>query len=171
MAENFAEHNESEGQGVRFLLLETYNRVGRRQVSSQVLGAFWLVYAIMSAMKREAFEQLVAVALDELPEEIQQALDNVDVVIQDWADRTTLRRAGVSDPTQLMGFYHGVPQTKRTMGYNLVLPDKISIFRRPIEMRSRSHADVRALVKRVVRHEIAHHFGIDDERLRQIGAY
>ena len=128
-------------------------------------------YAIIGAVKREAFERLVAEALDNLPEDIQHALDNVDVVIEDWADGGTLRRAGLRHPTQLLGFYHGVPRTKRGRGYNLVLPDKISIYRRPIEMRARTDDEVRRIVQRVVRHEIAHHFGIDDARLRDIGAY
>ena len=122
-------------------------------------------------MNAKTFEQLVAEALDELPGSIQERLDNVDVVIEDWPDPTTLRRAGLRHPAQLLGFYHGVPHTKRTHSYGLVLPDKISVYRRPIEMRSRSAEEVRALVRRVVRHEIAHHFGIDDDRLRQIGAY
>jgi predicted Zn-dependent protease with MMP-like domain len=122
-------------------------------------------------MQRQAFERLVAAALDELPQEIQQALDNVDVVIEDWADPTTLRRAGLRHPTQLLGFYHGVPRTKRTHNYGLVLPDKISIYRRPIEMRAHTAEEARAIVRRVVRHEIAHHFGVDDDRLREIGAY
>ncbi len=122
-------------------------------------------------MKRQAFERLVAAALDELPQEIQQALDNVDVVIGDWADPATLRRAGLRHPTQLLGFYHGVPRTKRTHNYGLVMPDKISIYRRPIEMRAHTAEEARAIVRRVVRHEIAHHFGVDDDRLREIGAY
>jgi len=122
-------------------------------------------------VEKEAFRQLVAAAIDGLPEEIQQAMDNVDVVIEDWADRATLRRAGLRHPAQLLGFYHGVPQTKRTRGYNLVLPDKISIYRRPIEMRARTPEELGAIVQRVVRHEIAHHFGIDDTRLKEIGAY
>jgi predicted Zn-dependent protease with MMP-like domain len=125
----------------------------------------------MGAVRQEAFERLVAAALDELPQEIQDALDNVDVVIEDWADRRTLRRAGVRHPTQLMGFYHGVPRTKRTHSYGLVLPDKITIYRKPIEMRARSAQEIRSLIRRVVRHEIAHHFGIDDNRLQDIGAY
>jgi len=125
----------------------------------------------MGRVRREAFEELVAAALDELPEDVQGALDNVDVVIEDWADRATLQRAGLRHPAQLMGFYHGVPRTKRTHRYGLVLPDKITIYRRPIEMRARSTEEMRSLVQRVVRHEIAHHFGIDDARLRDIGAY
>ena len=129
------------------------------------------IYAIIGTVKRKAFETLVAAALDGLPPEVHQALDNVDVVIEDWADGATLRRAGLRHPNQLMGFYHGVPRTKRGRGYNLVLPDKISIYRRPIEMRARTEEDVHNIVQRVIRHEIAHHFGIDDERLRELGAY
>jgi predicted Zn-dependent protease with MMP-like domain len=122
-------------------------------------------------VRKEAFERLVAGALDELPEEIQQALDNVDVVVEDWADPATLHRAGLRHPAQLMGFYHGVPRTKRTHSYGLVLPDKITIYRRAIEMRAHTEAEIQTMVRRVVRHEIAHHFGIDDDRLQDIGAY
>jgi predicted Zn-dependent protease with MMP-like domain len=70
-----------------------------------------------------------------------------------------------------LGFYHGVPRTKRTRNYGLVLPDKITIYRRPIEMRARTPEEVPVIVRRVVRHEIAHHFGIDDGRLHEIDAY
>jgi predicted Zn-dependent protease with MMP-like domain len=72
---------------------------------------------------------------------------------------------------QLLGFYHGVPRTRRTRSYGSVLPDKITIYRRPIEMRSHTIQAMRATIQRVVRHEIAHHFGIGDDRLREIGAY
>jgi predicted Zn-dependent protease with MMP-like domain len=122
-------------------------------------------------MRRETFERLVAEALDDLPADIQEKLDNVDVVVEEWADPATLRQAGLRHPMQLLGFYHGVPRTKRTRNYGLVLPDKITIYRRPIEMRSRTTDDVRETVRRVVRHEIAHHFGIGDDRLQEIGAY
>jgi predicted Zn-dependent protease with MMP-like domain len=122
-------------------------------------------------MSRQIFERLVAEALDDLPESVQQRLDNVDVVVEDWPDQATLHRAGLRHPAQLLGFYHGVPHTKRSHSYGLVLPDKITIYRRPIEMRSRTTEEIRATVRRVVRHEIAHHFGIDDDRLREIGAY
>jgi predicted Zn-dependent protease with MMP-like domain len=122
-------------------------------------------------MKRETFERLVAEALDDLPRDIREKLDNVDVVIEDWPDSMTLRMTGLRHPLQLLGFYHGVPRTKRTRSYGLVLPDKITIYQRPIEMRSRTTEEMRATVRRVVRHEIAHHFGIGDDRLREIGAY
>jgi predicted Zn-dependent protease with MMP-like domain len=122
-------------------------------------------------MSQETFERLVAEALDDLPQEIQNKLNNVDVVIEDWPDPGTLKRAGLRHPMQLLGFYHGVPQTKRSHRYGLVLPDRITIYRRPIEMRSRTTEETRAVIRQVVRHEIAHHLGIDDSRLRELGAY
>ena len=122
-------------------------------------------------MDRRAFERLVAEALNDLPEIFREKLDNVEVVVQGWPSRETMRLAGVRHPAQLLGFYHGVPQTKRTHNYGLVLPDKISIYRRPILMRCRTMEKIRATIGHVLRHEIAHHFGIGDERLREIGAY
>jgi predicted Zn-dependent protease with MMP-like domain len=120
---------------------------------------------------RTAFEHLVAEAVDGLPQVFREKLDNVAVVVEDWPDRQALASVGARRPAALLGLYHGVPQEKRTHKYGLVLPDKISVYQRPIEMRCRSVAQVRALVARVVRHEIAHHFGIDDVRLREIGAH
>jgi len=122
-------------------------------------------------MNRDIFEQIVAEALDALPELFREKLDNVEVVVEDWPDPDTLRLARVDHPAAVLGFYHGIPQTKRTHSYGLVLPDKISIYQRPIEMRCRTAEQVRALIHHVLRHEIAHHFGLDDDRLREIGAY
>ena len=122
-------------------------------------------------MDRRTFERLVAQAIDALPGEFRDKLDNVEVVVQDWPGQETMRLANVRSPTQLLGYYHGVPQAKRSHRYMLVLPDKISIYQRPIEMRCRTAEDVRRTIHHVLRHEIAHHFGIGDERLREIGAY
>lgn len=122
-------------------------------------------------MDRNTFERLVVEALNALPRPFQEKLNNVEVVIEDWPDRETMRRAGVRHPAHLLGFYHGIPQTKRTRNYGLVLPDKISIYRRPIEMRCRTMEEVKEMIRHVLRHEIAHHFGSSDERLREIGAY
>jgi predicted Zn-dependent protease with MMP-like domain len=117
------------------------------------------------------FEQLVAQALDNLPDAFRERLDNVEVVVEDWPDRGTLRLAGIQNPMQLLGFYHGVPLTERSHGYTLVLPDKISIYQQPIEHICRTPEAIRTQVRRTVMHELAHHFGIDDSRLREIGAY
>jgi predicted Zn-dependent protease with MMP-like domain len=123
-----------------------------------------------TTMDRRIFERLVTEALNGLPEFFREKLDNVAVVVEDWPDLETLRAAEVRHPAGLLGLYRGVPQTKRTHNYGLVLPDKISIYQRPIEMRCRTVEQVRATIGQVLRHELAHHFGIGDERLRQLGA-
>ena len=119
----------------------------------------------------EYFEELVAQAVEALPDLFFDRLENVAIVVEEWPDRNALGWVGVRNRTDLLGLYHGVPHTERTHGYNLVMPDKISIYQRPILMRCRTDDEVREMVGRVVRHEIAHHFGIDDERLLEIGAY
>jgi len=120
---------------------------------------------------RTAFEQLVAAAVNALPDQFRANLENVEVVVEDWPDRDTLRQLGIRQRAQLLGFYHGVPRLVRTHNYGLVLPDKISIYRYPILLQCRTLAELQQLVQRVVRHEIAHHFGIDDDRLHELGAY
>lgn len=122
-------------------------------------------------MGEDQFEQLVAAAIEDLPPYLKDRLDNVTVVVEEWPDPATLRLAGVRHRSQLLGFYHGVPQTHRTTHYGLVLPDKISIYRQPILQQCRHDDEVREMVGRVVRHEIAHHFGIGDDRLHELGAY
>jgi predicted Zn-dependent protease with MMP-like domain len=117
------------------------------------------------------FEEVVAEALDALPDELRRQMNNVDVVVQDWPSPETLRQAGVRHRSGLLGFYHGVPLTERTSGYYLVLPDKISIYRMPILRHARTPQEVRETIQRVVHHEVAHHFGIDDDHLHEIGAY
>jgi predicted Zn-dependent protease with MMP-like domain len=125
----------------------------------------------MAVMNVQEFKRLVAEALDSLPDVFRQRLDNVAIVVEEWPDPQALRQAGVTHPAQLLGLYHGVPLSRRTHNYGLVPPDKISIYRQPILMRCRTREEIRATIHRVLRHEIAHHFGIDDERLREIGAY
>jgi predicted Zn-dependent protease with MMP-like domain len=119
-------------------------------------------------MDREEFEGLVSRAIESLPLEFQSKLENVDIVVEEWPTGAQLRQARTERPWQLLGLYQGVPQTRRGRGYGLVLPDKISIFQRAIEAQCRSGYEVEAKVAEVVRHEIAHHFGLDDETLRNI---
>ena len=119
-------------------------------------------------MQREDFEALVAKAIDNLPPEFQRKLENVDVVVEDWPTPGQLRQAKLRHHDQLLGLYQGVPRTRRGRGYGLVLPDKISIFQKPIEAQCRFGDEIEVKVKGVVRHEIAHHFGIDEETLRKI---
>jgi len=98
-------------------------------------------------------------------------MQNVDVVIQDWPTREELRRAGLPRGETLFGLYEGVPLTNRTSHYGLVLPDKIIVYQGPIEACCRTARDVRRKVLQVVLHELGHHFGISEERLRELGAY
>jgi predicted Zn-dependent protease with MMP-like domain len=119
-------------------------------------------------MREEGFERLVAEALEELPEEFQKRLDNVDVVVAAHPTREQMKRAGIGPHQTLFGLYEGVPLTKRDRGYHLVLPDKITIFQRPMEAVCRTNEEIRDLVRKTVMHEIAHHFGIGDERLREL---
>ncbi len=122
-------------------------------------------------MEHSTFEELVTEAVEGLPNEFREKMDNIQVVVEEGPDRETMRLAGIAHPSQLLGFYHGVPQTQRTHHYGLVLPDKITLYQRPIEMRGHTLEQARATVQHVLRHEVAHHFGLDDDRLREIGAY
>ncbi|MBC8275986.1 MAG: metallopeptidase family protein [Chloroflexi bacterium] len=119
-------------------------------------------------MDRERFEWLVTRAVQALPEEFVARLENIDVVVEDWPTVEQLARAGLRHGQTLLGLYEGVPLTKRGRHYGLVPPDKITIFRKPIEAKCRYDAEITVEIKRVVRHEIAHHFGIGDARLEQI---
>jgi len=119
-------------------------------------------------MDREKFEWLVARAVDSLPEEFKAKLENIDVVVENWPTFGQLAEVGLRRGETLLGLYQGVPLTKRGRRYGLVAPDKITIFQKPIEVKCRYDAEITAEIQSVVRHEIAHHFGIGDARLRQI---
>jgi predicted Zn-dependent protease with MMP-like domain len=119
-------------------------------------------------MDRESFERLVAKAVDDLPEEFLERLENVDVVVEDYPTPDQLLKLGMEPGETLLGLYEGVPRTRRGGHYGLVPPDKITIFQRSIEAKCRYGGNISAEVQRVVKHEIAHHFGISDARLHQL---
>jgi predicted Zn-dependent protease with MMP-like domain len=102
--------------------------------------------------------RLVEEAVESIPEQFRERLSNVDFVVEE-----------VPGGELLLGLYQGVPLTERDAGYFGVLPDRIVLFRRPIEARARSDADLAELVREVVIHEVAHYFGIDDDRLDELG--
>ena len=113
-------------------------------------------------VSEERFEELAAEALDWLPHWIRDFMDNVDVII-------------VGDPPpdqpRLLGLYEGVPLTRRGLGYGGVLPDRITLFRSAILRGADTEHEVRLRVRHIVAHEIAHHFGISDDRLRELDRY
>ena len=108
------------------------------------------------------FESWAEEAIEALPAELRRAMSNVAILIED-------------EPTAgmpLLGLYQGIPLTSRTSGYSGALPDKISIYRGPLERYyGHDRDELRRQVKRVVLHEIAHHFGISDERLHELDRY
>jgi predicted Zn-dependent protease with MMP-like domain len=125
----------------------------------------------MSHFNPQEFEELVVQALESLPEFFQQRLQNIEVVVADWPTEAERRSVGLPPGQLLLGLYQGVPLTRRTSHYGLVLPDKITIYRLSIEQVCRTPEEVIARVQHVVKHEIAHHFGLSDDRLRELGAY
>jgi len=119
-------------------------------------------------LRREDFEKLVAQALDELPDEFQKRLENIDVVIEDYPTSHQLSQVGLKGQYSLLGLYEGIPLTQRGNNYFGVLPDKITLFQKPIESICPNEAAIREQVQKTVIHEIAHYFGLSDERLREI---
>ncbi len=113
------------------------------------------------------FEELVSEALDGMPEDIAKMMQNVDVVVEDEPPWEYLQ--SLPPGHTLLGHYHGIPLTKRGVHYDAALPDKISIYRGPITRMARTPERIKEQVRRTVIHEIAHHFGIDDDRLHELG--
>jgi predicted Zn-dependent protease with MMP-like domain len=122
-------------------------------------------------METERFEQLVAQAIESLPEEILERLENIDIIVADKPTSEQLHREDIARGETLLGLYEGIPLTERTYGYSFVMPDKITIFQKPIEAACKNNSQIISEVQHVVQHEIAHHFGIDDDRLEELGKY
>lgn len=120
-------------------------------------------------MERAHFRQLVREAVAELPRELLERVQNVAIVIE-WRPTARDRKAaGVGPGRTLLGLYHGIPLTKRGEYYNLVPPDKISIYQEPIEAFCRDDDEIREQVRKTVLHELGHYFGIDDDRPHELG--
>ncbi len=113
------------------------------------------------------FYELVERALEELPPELSALLDNVAIVVDEWPGYSTPLVADDPEDT-LYGLYEGVPLTERGWGYSGVLPDKITIFRGPLE-RDFEPSELEEQVRITVVHEIAHYFGFDEDRLEELG--
>jgi predicted Zn-dependent protease with MMP-like domain len=119
-------------------------------------------------MDQERFTELVSQAIDALPTYFLDRLDNVDVVVEDNPTPEQLGKVKSAEGKDLLlGLYEGVPLTGRTTGYNMVLPDKITLFQKSIEKICRNDSEVSLQIQKTLKHEIAHHFGISDERLEE----
>ncbi len=114
----------------------------------------------MVDMDRAGFEELVSRALDTIPAELARLIDNCVVLVEDEPPR---------DDPDLLGFYDGVPLTERDSSYSFRVPDRITIYRLPTLQMCRDEAEVVEQVRITVVHEVAHHFGIDDAALHDLG--
>lgn len=115
---------------------------------------------------RQRFEELVAEALDSIPEALSRYIENVAVVVQDWA--SPAQQSGHRGT--LLGLYQGIDLTRRSpMSYSAVMPDRITIFRVPHLRMVDTEDELRRRIATTVIHEVGHHFGINDERLRELG--
>lgn len=123
-------------------------------------------------LPQATFEALVVEAVASLPVYFQEKLENIEILVATWPSANEMHRAGVAPGSLLLGLYQGIPLTERTHYYNLVPPDTITLYQGPIEMvAGDDYGKIRDQVKHTVVHEIAHHFGISDDRLRELGAY
>jgi predicted Zn-dependent protease with MMP-like domain len=121
----------------------------------------------------DAFTTLVEEALESLPEEFKERLVNIQVDVAEWPSRDDLEQVGLSarDRYGLLGLYHGVPMTERHVDH-VLWPDYITIYQKPIEAAAGPDEEaIAGQVRRTVVHEIAHYYGIDDDRLEELGRY
>jgi predicted Zn-dependent protease with MMP-like domain len=115
--------------------------------------------------ERQRFERLVRKAIDSLPPGIHEMMENVEIVVE---DEPTPEQRGDSEDGPL-GLYEGIPHEDRGSSYNLILPDKITIFRGPLERATSTPSELFAEVRTTVIHEVAHHFGMDEWQIAELG--
>lgn len=119
-------------------------------------------------MTRGEFEKIVAQGIDAIPEKFLKKLSNVAVVIEDEPAPDQKKKLKIRQGWMLFGLYEGVSQLERGSNYTAVLPDKITIFQKPIELAAGSNNEaIKEIVKNTVWHEIAHHFGMDEKEVRE----
>jgi len=118
-------------------------------------------------MNREKFEKLVKEAVDGLPKEFQEKMENVNITVEATPSNEILKQQRIRQPNILLGLYHGVPLKKRGVGYTNVLPDMITIYQTSIEMLCRNEDEIKEKVREVFMHELGHHFGMSEKDLRK----
>jgi predicted Zn-dependent protease with MMP-like domain len=118
---------------------------------------------------RAEFIRLVRLALHDVPEPFRRHLREIDIVVKRRPSRADLAEADLGPDESMYGFYRGIPLTERTSGYNLVAPDIIDIYQEPLEEDFPDEAELVDEIRTTVLHELAHFFGIDDERLDALG--
>jgi len=120
-------------------------------------------------LSRPKFEALVLAELEALPKAFQKALKNIAVTVEEWPDRATMHEFGVKHREQLFGAYLGTPLPERTADYGNALPDKICLYQKSLESFCRNEEELREQVRITLLHEIGHYFGLDEDRLAELG--
>ena len=118
-------------------------------------------------MQKGRFEKIVKEGIKAIPEKFLRKLNNVAIVIEDEPTPAQKKKLNIHSNWTLLGLYEGISQTRRGTNYNAILPDKITIFQKPIEKEARDEKDLKEIVKNTVWHEIAHHFGMSEAQARQ----
>ncbi len=123
------------------------------------------------SLSREEFENLAQEIFDSLPEQFQQNMENVRIVVEDEPTQETLTKMGIHSPSSLFGLYEGVPLNKRGAWYGMypVVPDKITVYKTSIERGARTMDELRERMRHVLIHEIAHYYGMNEEEVRAAG--
>ncbi len=122
-------------------------------------------------MDTERFHQLAENALELLPEHFQELITNAVIVVEDYPDNEIVTSMNLPSRRHLLGLYQGIPLTRRNTSYGMVpvTPDKITLFQKNIESVCRTESEVQGKVLEVLIHEIAHHFGMNEEEVRAAG--
>ena len=119
-------------------------------------------------MTREKFEQLVAEAITLIPKRFRREMKNIAIVVEDEPSAELLEEMEIEPPDSLYGLYQGTPLTERTSGYGNTLPDRVTLFKTPIEEDCDDEDDVRAVIGETLIHEVGHYFGLSEEEIEEI---
>ena len=122
-------------------------------------------------MELEEFERLAQEAFDSLPKELQERVENVHIVVEEQPGMDIVRKMRLPSPGSLLGLYEGIPLTRRDSNYGVfpVVPDKITLYRKNIARVAGTDDRIRVTIRDVLIHEIAHHYGMDEDQIRDAG--
>jgi predicted Zn-dependent protease with MMP-like domain len=120
-------------------------------------------------LTRSEFEQVVAKAIAGIPREFRDKLENVVVTVQDWPDPQLLEEMGLPSGRAVFGIYQGIPLIKQSPYQTATFPHRITLFQGPLEQFCRTDNQLMRQIRKTVLHEIGHHFGISEQRLRELG--
>ncbi|MDR5696375.1 MAG: metallopeptidase family protein [Armatimonadota bacterium] len=119
-------------------------------------------------ISRRRFEEVVEQALCAVPAELRRAVENVEIVVEDWPTEEQLGSVGLAEGDSLFGLYEGVPLPERGLDPPL-LPDRITLFQGPLEAACDTDDELREEIRRTLVHELAHYFGFDEDRIEELG--